>query len=152
MGTYDDLIDRVKAAGGTVEFSGPQASNVVDAVERSLSTSFPPSYRTFLQEYGAGGVVPEWLSGIFDNNASLNDGGTVLGDTQYFRSQYGLPPELVVIFNRDDEVVWALDTAAKRADGEMPVVSFDPHRAIRGKRIAESFSELFNQYLEVRAR
>jgi len=71
------------------------------------------------------------------------------GDTLTCRDDYELPENLVVIFFKDDEICWCLDTS-ENIEGEYPVVSYSLYKKKVDSRIATSFSEFFKQYLELR--
>lgn len=47
-----------------VDFAGPQAEEAVRDAEVNLGVTFPPSYRVFLKEFGAGGVESEEVVGL----------------------------------------------------------------------------------------
>ncbi len=147
--TFDDLIARCEAAGHKFEFFGPQDDDKIDELEASLGVALPPSFRAFLRRYGGGGITGEWISGIYKGQPLLRQAGTVYGDTLRFREQCKLPPHLVVIYSQDDEVVWCLDTAKRRQDGENPIVSFDVDARSLPLPVADSFGGFFTDYLEM---
>lgn len=47
-----------------VDFVGPQAEETVKDAEVNLRVTFPPGYRAFLKEFGAGGVESEEIVGL----------------------------------------------------------------------------------------
>jgi len=149
MATLDELIEKVKHAGHTVEFYGPQNEAKINVLASALGAELPPSFREFLRTYGGGGIVGEWISGIYRGQPLLKNEGSVLGDTLRWRERSHLPTELVVVYTQDDEICWCLDTTSKSKNGENPVVSFDfstPHRTVK---IADSFQDFFKDYLEM---
>nr|WP_245181557.1 SMI1/KNR4 family protein [Erwinia tracheiphila] len=74
-----------------------------------------------------------------DNNALAEFGGTIFYDTNYCRKEYSLPDNLVVIYLKDDEVCWCIDTS-KNNNGV--VVSFD----LFSKKIAKNLFPSFYVY------
>ena len=151
MAEFDDLVEKVKQAGHQVEFYGPKGEPMIDTLAAALDTTLPPSFRRFLGEYGGGGVVGEWVSGIYDDQPLLANEGSVFGDTKRWRERHALPPKLVAIYTQDDEVCWCLDTAKVTKNGENPVVSFDLSDPSHTTPIADSFADFFKEYLEMHA-
>lgn len=47
-----------------VDFVGPQTEEIIRDAEVTLGVTFPPSYRSFLKEFGAGGVDSEEVVGL----------------------------------------------------------------------------------------
>ena len=146
---FEDLIDRCKAAGYKFEFFGPQDDRRIDELAIALGVALSPSFRDFLRQYGGGGIVGEWISGIYSGQPLVRQVGTVYGDTLRMREQVKLPPHLVVIYTQDDEVVWCLDTTKRHQNGENPVVSFDISGRSQPSSIADSFGSFFRDYLEM---
>ena len=152
MAEFDDLVEKVRNSGDTVEFYGPQDEAAIDTLAAALGTTLPHSFRRFLGEYGGGGVVGEWISGIYNGQPLLNDRGSVFGDTKRWREQHSLPSTLVVIYTQDDEVCWCLDTTKFTRDAENPVVSFDVAKPRQLAKIADSFPDFFREYLEIHSK
>lgn len=147
MKTYDRYEELLEAAGQEVFWLGAASEIQVQHLEASLSMTLPPSFRRFLSEYGGGGVIGAEVSGIEDDDASLTAGGTVLGDTNVCRKQYGLPLHLVVIYFHDNEVCWCLDLDRVSANGECPVVSYNLFLRKVDRDIAKDFSIFMNEHL-----
>jgi len=122
MAEYDQLAAEAEAVGSEIFWLGGVNQAEVQRLEKLISLNLPTSFKRFLLEYGGGDVVGAEVSGIEDGDASIESGGTVLGDTNQCRKLFGLPSDLVVIYFHDNEVCWCLDTARLR-DGECPVVS-----------------------------
>ncbi|WP_338325987.1 SMI1/KNR4 family protein [Aeromonas salmonicida] len=87
-----------------------------------LSVILPEDFKFFLRKTGGGGVVEQEISGIEDNDALAEFGGTVYYDTMYCRSEYSLPDSLAVTYFKDDEICWCLNTSP---DGFGEVISYD---------------------------
>jgi antitoxin YobK len=150
MRSLDDLVTNVKAAGHKVEFSGGQSEANINELEAAIGLTLPPSFREFLRTYGGGGVVSEWISGIYKNQPYLTNKGSVYGDTIRCRERYGLPTFMIVIYTQEnDEVVWCLDTRKATVGGECPVVSFIVENTTPPVQIADSFDSFFRDYLEM---
>jgi len=148
MASAADLIQQIRDEGEELDFFGPQSETVIRDVESALSCHFPDSYRRWLKEYGGGGVVDEYISGIDGEPLTPNE-GTVYGDTVRCREEHGLPANLAVIFYQDGEVIWCLVTDQMR-DGECPIVSFDVTSG-KTEPLAKTFDDFWLEYLGLRA-
>jgi len=74
-----------------VDFAGPRDPSLVAAAENALGVSFPPTYRRFVTELGAGGVDAHEFYGVIDenfNDSSIPDGIWLTLDD---RQRFGLP-------------------------------------------------------------
>ena len=148
MAQLDALVQELNGTGKEVFWQGKTSPESIQRLEGLLNTRLPNSFRHFLAEYGGGGLIGEEISGIEDDDATLDYRGTVLGDTLRCRSDFALPSQLIVIYLGADDVVWCLDTSVP-AGTECPVVSYNVHsRAI--KRLAETFDDLFAEYVRLR--
>jgi antitoxin YobK len=119
MFQHDELADAMVATGHEIFWQGAASEGQIRRLEKLLGVPLPESFRQFLLSYGGGGVVGAEISGIEDDDAELDTGGTVLGDTNACRKRYDLPPHLVTIYFHDDEVCWCLDTSHVH-DSRMP--------------------------------
>lgn len=147
---YAELIKRLTDAGLPVEFYGPQKEESIEKLAMSLGTALPQSLKEFLRRHGGGGVTGEWISGIYEDQPLRPNTGSIYGDTVRSREMYGLPPDLVVIYCQDDEIVWCLDTGTSDASGECPVVSYDIFDRAVAATIAPSFMAFFQEYVAIR--
>ncbi|WP_315133461.1 SMI1/KNR4 family protein [Achromobacter marplatensis] len=146
MAEYDLLAQAVEDAGNEVFWFGGVNQAQIERLKSILQTTLPHSFERFLEHYGGGGVVGAEISGIENNNAEMESGGTVLGDTRECQNRYALPNGLVVIYFHDDEVCWCLDTL-KTTASECPVVSYDVFRRKVDRQISSDFSSFFKQHL-----
>lgn len=149
---YKELIQKVEQNGYEIFWQGATSESTINSLEQFLSCRLPPSFRDFLREYGGGGVVGQEISGIEDDDASLDYKGTVLGDTRVCRDAHQLLNELFVIYYTDEETVWCLDMRNSIPGSECPVVSFDVFQRCVDRQLAPSFGEFFTQYLKIRGR
>ncbi len=148
MQNIESLIEQLNKSGHEIFWQGKASISAVDKLEELLSCKLPKSFRSFLVEYGGGGVVEEEISGIESNDPSLENRGTVYGDTLICREDYALPSSLIVIYLGMDDVIWCLDVEDSDGD-ECPVVSFDVFS--KGtKELAKSFDEFFAEYVTLR--
>lgn len=146
MAEYDELAKAITAAGNEIFWLGAASEEQVRRVEVLLGIALPNSFRCFMGSYGGGGVVGAEISGIEDNNAELESGGTIVGDTIMCRDRYHLPAHLAVIYFHDDEVCWCLDTKGN-INGECGVVSYNIFTRKVDRVIAKDFSSFMQQHL-----
>lgn len=143
-----ELLLELQRSGRDVFWQGKASKESIDKLEALVGVRLPTSFRRFLSEYGGGGVVGEEISGIEDDDPTLENRGTVYGDTLRCREDFGLPSDLVVLYLGSDDIVWCLD-ATRLIDSEYPVVSFDVFTKLT-KPIASSFDEFLAEYVRLR--
>lgn len=148
MAQLDALVQELKRTGKEVFWQGKTSPESIQRLEGLLNTRLPNSFRHFLAEYGGGGLIGEEISGIEDDDATLDYRGTVLGDTLRCRSDFALPSQFIVIYLGTDDVVWCLDTSVP-AGTECPVVSYNVHSKTI-KRLAETFDDFIAEYVRSR--
>lgn len=119
----------------------------VDSLENNLGVKLPHDFREFLLLVGGGGVIGEEISGIVDNNALEESGGAVFYDTIYCRNEFSLPEKYAVIYFKDDEVCWCIDSGS---EGFGRVVNYELFSKKTTNTISSSFSEFFDNYVKLR--
>ena len=140
-------MKKVKEAGEELEFAGKQNKNSIRILETQLGIKLPASYVEFLEQYGAGGIVGAWISGICDNDPLKTDYGFVYGDTLRTRIDFNLDTHFIVIFRDEIDLIWCLDTRHLDENGEYPVVSIDVYNGNMVEKTANSFGDFFEEYL-----
>jgi len=149
-GKLKSLLERLNSSGEPVFWQGPTGNEAIDRVERLLSIKLPPSFRAFLRLCGGGGVEGSEISGIEEGDPSLENKGTVLGDTKRCREEFGLPSHLAVIYFSEEGVCWCLDSSNPDLSEEYRVVSFSLFSERIDARLADDFLGFFSQYVESR--
>ncbi|MDS1915695.1 SMI1/KNR4 family protein [Enterobacter asburiae] len=119
----------------------------IDSLENNLGIKLPSDFREFLLLVGGGGVIGEEISGIVDNNALEESGGAVYYDTIYCRNDFSLPENYAVIYFKDDEVCWCIDSGSESFGR---VVNYDLFSKSTTNTISSSFSEFFDNYVKLR--
>lgn len=106
-------------------FTGPRPSELVEAGETLLGVKFPPTYRRFVSEYGAGSFGAFEVYGVIENraNSSVPDG---VWCTLIERQESNLPQYLIAIQDAGDGGYLCLDLRVKDAEDECPIVEFHP--------------------------
>lgn len=146
MDAIDDLVARIHEAGQKPDFYGPQRHESVSQLEELLGVTLPPSYRSFLQQYGGG----YGLIGIFDNQPDSLHLGCLLGDTQRLRDKYQLPTNFIPVRVSPFGGIDALDTSSPDAVGEYPVylLTIGPDGQLTHRiRTADSFDQYLRGFL-----
>ena len=108
-----------KAGGG--DFAGPRPEALVARAEAALGLRFPPSYRQFLLDLGAGDVGGFEVYGIIDDDfadARVPDAIALTLDAR----RSGLDRRYVLIGTLGDGSHDCLDTGHPDVSGEAPVV------------------------------
>jgi antitoxin YobK len=121
-----DIIARSERAN----FGNGVGEEVIADAERHLQRKFPPSYRWWLANYGAGYIGGYELQGLFPELIELREPGLpLIGDIVYLADQNmkraAHPPHLLEILSYEGDEIYFLDTARRGTDGECPVVCLD---------------------------
>jgi hypothetical protein len=130
------------------DFVGPRAEGLVTAAERTLDLSFPPTYRRFVAELGAGDIAGQEFYGVITDefvNSSVPNGVWL---TLKARDEWGLPDPMVVVAFDGGVDYYVIDTA-KAADGqEPPIEIWRPGMSAAGdqlEQVASDFGEFVLQ-------
>jgi len=114
-----EALDVVRASPDLADFVGPRDESLIAAAEETLGLRFPPSYRTFVAELGAGSFGGEELYGVISDDASGIPEAVWM--TLEARRDWGLPSSMIVVYFDGGIDYFVLDTAAVDARGEAPV-------------------------------
>ncbi len=141
----DTLLSRIEENGEEILFEKPVDSSSITKLEEELDVVLPPTYRSFLQRFGAAHFIDRSVSGITDGNPHAERTGSTLFDTKRFRSDYELPEDFIVI-QPNEELPCCLDTSEPDPNsGELPVVIYNLSRGYATK-ISTSFSDFFVEW------
>ncbi|OEE64735.1 hypothetical protein A1OS_15815 [Enterovibrio norvegicus] len=143
---FNELANQLANSNSDTFWQGGADTVQIEKLEQLLKAKLPTVFKEFLQTLGGGGVADSEISGIEDNNATLDFGGTVYGDTLCAREDFDLPEHLVVIFYKDDEICWCIDTCSSNEQ----IVSYDVFKQKVGPTIANDFGEFFSDYVSRR--
>ena len=64
----ESAIDLIRGYSGRKHYVGGRSSDLIRAAETALGVEFPPSYKKFLKELGAGSIRGREVYGITDDN------------------------------------------------------------------------------------
>jgi antitoxin YobK len=144
MKDLTEAIDIVEANKGLGFFAGPRDSALIAAAEESLGAKFPPTYREFLQRFGAGNSGSFEIYGITNGNFQNATVPNGIWLTLKQRSDCNISPSLVVIGDSGDGGYYAIELCAGH---EGPVVLYYPGQTAtqqRPQRVATDFGEYFS--------
>lgn len=104
------------------DFEGPRDEALISAAERALGLRFPPTYRRFLLELGAGDMGDLEYYGVINEDWSRPGPPDAIGSTLHERERYQLPERFVIVSSTGDGSWYVLDTEQTNEQGENPVV------------------------------
>lgn len=135
------LVSLLRDNPETCRWTGGLTARDISLAEEQLSAQFPPSYRYFLTELGSCEADGTEFLGIYRTPAM---GDTLLGTvkaTLDARDDPRFPPHLLIIQYDGMGGLVSLDLSRADADGEAPVVVWDPGSEARGgpETVAENF-------------
>jgi hypothetical protein len=127
--------------------AGKVSEQAIIAAESSLGIKFPPSYREFLQRFGAGTIGFYEIFGLSETEGP-NDPPlwrNVVKETLRSRkSAKGTIPDAYVVFTSDGQGCrFFLDTSKPDENGESPVIGWGP--GVEGDVVATTFLEFMDR-------
>jgi antitoxin YobK len=148
-----DALERalriVRENPGSSTFVGPRADLFVRSAEQALGLCFPPSYRRFTLELGAGNVGATEIFGVVDMDFELSTLPDAVWLTLKAREESDCPADLILIGASDDELI-CLQVRADRQEGPVLALSFLNGDHAEGARvIAADFGTYFLAVAEV---
>jgi SMI1-KNR4 cell-wall len=135
MTDLDDAFALIAEHPDEGTFAGPASDGLIERAEGLLAVAFPPTYRRFLQELGAGDLWGEEFYGIVDEDLEDPTAPNAVGLALAERADGTLPDRLLPVYNLGDGTIFGLDLSANPG-GEAPVVSW--HGDPRGGTQAEA--------------
>jgi len=109
-------------------FVGPRTDSLIEKAEKYLKVKFPPSYRAFLKEFGAGSFGSTSIEGLHDAKwQGFRTDAVWL--TQDIRDGGGFADHLIAVHQFGDGEVFCLDLSRSAKNGEAPVVAVTPGAA-----------------------
>lgn len=125
MRDYEEAVKIITKYPAKQSFVGPRPESLIQAAEKRLGLEFPPTYRRFLLEYGAGSFGSSEICGVIDYDFEHSSVPDAIWYTLIERNEARLPNELIVIYEVGDGELLCLDLGAKES-GEAPVVAYQP--------------------------
>ena len=121
MADYERAVALIEESGVEADFCGSKPADLIRRAEAAVGIRFPPTYRRFLSEYGAGSFGGTEIYGVLDDdfvNARIPN--AISYNLTLRREGYG--EGLFVFYAVGDGGHFCLDTTRIAADGEMRVV------------------------------
>lgn len=140
MAKVSEYISALQSKEADLWLAGASTDDQIARIEDRLGIELPASYRTFLKEFGGLEINGMAVSGIIENNAHDESGGSVVGDTLELRTTQALPRSLLAISMHEDGA-YCLDSSRPSESGEYPVVNFEHGSLQHQKPLAASFEE-----------
>jgi hypothetical protein len=129
-------------------FVGERSETLVQAAEKTLGLKFPPSYRRFVLEFGAGNFGAFEVYGVIHSNFESSSVPDAVWCTLDERKSGDLPPDLVVIHHDGFGGYHCID--CKKSPEEGPIVTYYPgYQRSRQSReiIANDFGAFFLEFV-----
>jgi hypothetical protein len=118
----DETAALIRASvSGPADLLGPVSDRQIARAERELRVTFPPSFRTFLTQFGAGLLFGYEFLGLAE------EPGHWLDIVQMNRTpRPGVPRHFLMFLYVSGDCAFYLDTSRRDALGECAVVVFGP--------------------------
>jgi hypothetical protein len=124
--------------GAPADLLGPVPDRQIARAERELRVMFPPSFRAFLMQFGAGFLFDYEFLGLAE------EPGHWLDIVQMNRvPRPNVPEHCVMFIYAGGNCAFYLDTSRRDALGECPVVVFGPGE--EGIQVADSFLDFLSK-------
>ena len=151
LADYKAARELVARHDDQADFVGERPDELVAQAEEALGSRFPPSYRSFVGELGAGDIAGEEFYGVIDDDFDNSSVPDAVWLTLQQREDSGLPPNLIIVYGDAEGAYYALDTSRTDGSGEHPVVLWTPGASEPGdelEAVAGDFGELFRTRIE----
>lgn len=133
MSEYERAVALIDEHEDQADFVGPRSLELIQRAELAVGLRFPPTYRRFLSEYGAGNIGGTEIFGVVDDDFETSS----VPDAIWLNLTH--PREdLFVFYALGEGTEFCLDTSRTAPDGEMPVIAVDPGGEVR-EEIAPDF-------------
>lgn len=152
MSSYREAVELITRHLDLADFAGPRSESLITAAERKLGIRFPPTYRLFLSEFGAGSFGSEEIFGVIDEDFEASSVPDAIWWTLQDRKNWQLPDHLIAIYDVGNGEVFYLDLSAKVT---VPVIVYDTAYAPEdqsGEVIAADFGEFFLELVQSQIR
>ena len=124
MAALDEALGFFRRHADEATVSGPIPEATITRAERLLGVEFPPTYRRFLRELGAGDLWGQEIYGIVDPTLDQDTGvPSAIWLTQEMRRD-GLPRHLLPVYDLGEGTTFGLDLSRAGEHGEAPVVAW----------------------------
>lgn len=119
MRDYDAAREILVARDDLADFAGPRDERLIERAEQALGLRFPPTYRRFLSELGAGNFGGTEIYGVIDDGfetSSIPDG---IWNALEHRRDGTLPESLYEFYAPGDGEAVCLDLSAPGEEAQV---------------------------------
>lgn len=147
MKEYLKAVDIINEYPNLSDFVGRRDTKLIESAERALSLKFPPTYRKFLLELGAGGFGSAEIYGVITKNFRKSCTPDAIWYTLTEREDdSNFPKNIVVISSVGDGELYCLEINNFCGIEEAQVITYQPGYPPNGQRkeiIADDFGVFF---------
>lgn len=143
---YKTAAKLIEEHAALADFEGPKPESLVRKAEAALGLEFPPTYREFLLEFGAGDFAGEEFYGLLDDNFKTSSIPNGIWLTLNERKNRCIPDSLIIVYAVGEGTVFALDSGRSNRIGEYPVIAVPINHPLENnslETIAEDFGRFF---------
>jgi hypothetical protein len=144
MKEYSEAVSLMDTHPEHSDFLGERPNGLIALAQKALNLRFPPSYRQFLKERGAGGFGTTEIYGIIRENFEASGVPDAVWLTLQERKQASLPQPLIIVYATGDGGYYCLDTSVQDGNQENPIIAFYPGFPMTSQpkeRVATDFGE-----------
>ena len=136
MADYEQAVALIDENEDEADFVGARSPALIQRAELAVGLRFPPTYRRFLIEYGAGNIGGTEIYGVIEDNFESSSVPDAIWLNLTDRRE-----GLFVFCALGEGTEFCLDTSRTAPDGEMAVVAVDPGGEVR-EEIASDFGSV----------
>lgn len=144
MAEYQKAKEMILKYPGKSRFVGSRSVVLLDQAELVLGIRFPPSYRAFLLDFGAGNFGAFEIYGVIDGDFANSSVPDAIWFTLTERRESDFPANLLVIGDAGTGELYCLRVSASANEGE--VVLTNPG-AVVNESIGQPISQDFGCFL-----
>lgn len=140
MSEYQKAKDLISHNTGKSHFVGSRSALLVQKAEQTLGIRFPPTYRAFLLDFGAGNFGAFEVYGIIDDDFENSSVPDAIWFTLTERREVNFPADILVIGDAGTGELYCLRVS--QSDNEGTVVLIDPgmiNEELAGQPISKDF-------------
>ncbi|MFZ6029410.1 MAG: SMI1/KNR4 family protein [Chloroflexota bacterium] len=128
------------------DFVGPKSESFIRMAEDTLGVKFPPTYRKFLKDFGAGGFGGAEIYGLIKEDFENSGIPDVVWYTMLSRKKWKLPSDLIPVYDLGDGEDYCIEVNQSRGQNyEGRVIAYSPGYPPEEQNrnlIAEDFGKL----------
>jgi len=141
----------IQSSSHLADFAGPQPESRVANAERALGSTFPPTYREFLLQFGCGSIAGEEFYGVNTDDFENSSVPDAVWATLKNRKEGSIREEFIIVASTGDGAYHVIDTSRQHSDGESPVLEWWPGYSVsegNGRLVAADFGEFLLQKIQ----